>query len=533
MPVANRIKPFHGNISFHAHHSPMGAYMSFTCGKFYTRGGFGLEMGRPGNQEIFVGVKRGRREEDVPLRCLPFFEGAESHDSARFLVEGAAAGVAVGRRIESYPAGRIRRRYGWASDSWSTPDFTFSIFTPFGPISPTDPPLPAILAELTIDNRRGRSTVTGVFAVRFPDGGLRLLDGPGRGFAWRDRLGVSVELWQWGRSNRKSAEGRMINDQLLQFLRWDPAEALLDANPVHLLGNTAGFGFEVPAGLKRVLVLALGCYVEGVVTTGFRGRYAYTRCQSSLEQVLQEQLRRAASDRRRAAQLDATLERARLNRDQKFLIAHATRSYYGNTQLLEVGGEPFWIVNEGEYCMMNTLDLSVDQVFWELDQNPWVVQNLLDRFVRHYSFVDQIKIPRPGARSAARHQAQFGPESEAQPRVLGAPQPMELFELREGGISFCHDMGAHNQFSPPGSSSYELPDIVGCFSHMTSEQLCNWSLMAACYVHHTTDDDWLRRNHHIIAACLQSLLNRGGRAGFCQYDSARCRTGAEITSYDS
>ena len=49
------------------------------------------------------------------------------------------------------------------------------------------------------------------------------------------------------------------------------------------------------------------------------------------------------------------------------MIAHATRSYYGSTQLLDVGGEPFWIVNEGEYCMMNTLDLSVDQAFWELE----------------------------------------------------------------------------------------------------------------------------------------------------------------------
>jgi xylan 1,4-beta-xylosidase len=29
------------------------------------------------------------------------------------------------------------------------------------------------------------------------------------------------------------------------------------------------------------------------------------------------------------------------------------------------------------------------------------------------------------------------------------------------------------------------------------------------------------------------MLNRGGDAGFCQYDSSRCQTGAEITTYDS
>ena len=43
-----------------------------------------------------------------------------------------------------------------------------------------------------------------------------------------------------------------------------------------------------------------------------------------------------------------------------------------------MGGEPFWIVNEGEYCMMNTFDLAVDQVFFEMRMNPWVVRNILD-----------------------------------------------------------------------------------------------------------------------------------------------------------
>ena len=53
--------------------------------------------------------------------------------------------------------------------------------------------------------------------------------------------------------------------------------------------------------------------------------------------------------------------------------------------------------------MMNTLDLSVDHAFWELDQNPWVVRNLLDNFTRHYSYVDEVQsIP------AMRHAAPAG-----------------------------------------------------------------------------------------------------------------------------
>ena len=48
-------------------------------------------------------------------------------------------------------------------------------------------------------------------------------------------------------------------------------------------------------------------------------------------------------------------------------------------------------------------------------------------------------------------------------------------------------MGVHNNFSPPGTSSYELKNLTGCFSYMTAEQLCNWSLLAATYVLKTGD----------------------------------------------
>ena len=194
-----------------------------------------------------------------------------------------------------------------------------------------------------------------------------------------------------------------------------------------------------------------------------------------------------------------------MSAEQQFLIAHGTRSYYGSTQLLDVAGEPFWIVNEGEYCMMNTLDLSIDQAFWELKHNPWVIQNLLDNFIRHYSYVDEIKLDPRNAKSHA-----------------------------AGGISFCHDMGAHNNFSPRGTSSYELAHLKGCFSFMTQEQLCNWILLAACYVAKTGDTHWLRQNRHVIDACAASMRARANpQTGLMAHDSARCDEGWEITTYDS
>ncbi len=52
-----------------------------------------------------------------------------------------------------------------------------------------------------------------------------------------------------------------------------------------------------------------------------------------------------------------------------------------------------WVVNEGEYRMMNTLDLTVDQLFFEVARNPWTVANELDWFAKRYSFRDQIRLP--------------------------------------------------------------------------------------------------------------------------------------------
>jgi hypothetical protein len=94
-------------------------------------------------------------------------------------------------------------------------------------------------------------------------------------------------------------------------------------------------------------------------------------------------------------------------------------------------------------------------------------------------------------------------------------------------------MGAHNNFSPQGRSSYELANLTGCFSYMTQEQLCNWVLAASCYVAKTRDCAWLEGKRDVIHGCLRSMVNRGGEAGFAQFDSAKTAGGQEITTYDS
>lgn len=505
-------KPFGGNISFNAQHSPMGAFMSFTCGQFGARGGLAAQIGKPGNQDLFIGIKQGPRSGNAPLRCLPFFRHAVSGGAgaADFLVEQAGPSEqSAAPKVAACSRQEIHRHYGWSTDRWVTDDFTFTVYTPFGSIpdpdiSPVarmrDALLPAILAELEVDNTLGNTPKTAFFAMNFNEPGWLPLrsGGPSRqGFSFRDEYGVLGEIVsdEGGRQNQIDAP--------TLFCRWSPDQGLAEETP-HLLGSCPGLVMEVPAGRRRVLRLALGCHLAGPVTRGLQGRYLYTRYFSGLDDVLSAALDRG--DPRPACKaIDRRLLDSGLSDDQQFLIAHATRSYYGSTQLLEVGGQPFWVVNEGEYCMMNTLDLSVDHMFWELQQNPWVIRNLLDNFIRHYSYTDELKTARGSART----------------------QP--------GGISFTHDMGAHNNFSPRGHSSYELPELdAACFSYMTAEQLCNWTLMAATYVSKTTDVEWARQNSHVLTACLQSLLNRGGKSGVPEFDSTRCGlNGSEITTYDS
>ncbi|MBW7461978.1 glycoside hydrolase family 52 protein, partial [Paenibacillus sepulcri] len=136
------------------------------------------------------------------------------------------------------------------------------------------------------------------------------------------------------------------------------------------------------------------------------------------------------------------------------MLNHAIHSYYGSTQLLEAADEPIWIVNEGEYRMMNTLDLTADQLFYELKMNPWTVRNELELFVKRYSYEDKVRFP--------------GDEREY-----------------PGGIAFTHDVGVANVFSRPQYSAYELAGIDDCFSYMSHEELVNWLLCALVYIEQT------------------------------------------------
>lgn len=521
------VPPWSGNISFHAQHAPMGACFSFTLGRFGGRGGFSLRPGQQPNHDIYVGVKHGDRSSSSPLVCLPFYQPPDPSN--------------VNPNLTTFPH-QVTRHYGWASDRWVTPDFEFTIYTPFGAI--VEPGsfhpamlrvclLPAIVAQFTIDNMAGTETKTGVFAMNFNQDGAHVLPAQ-QGWRGKKRVGFGLGRQIGVQATLENDRGITPREEPFPILRGSADEGLRASTPVHGLGTCPGIGFEVPAGKQQTLIIALGTHLDGVVTTGIEGRFYYTRHFSDLTDVLDQALRGADAIRNGSHELDRSLTHSALSRDQQFLIAHATRSYYANTQLLDVAGEPLWVVHSGDGGMMNQLDDAVDQAFWELKHNPWVVRNRLDNFAKYYSYHDRLKRNTNG-------------------------QPPSNGDLAPGGITFCHDMGAHFNFAPAGHSSYELPDQTGRFSFSAQEQLCNWVLLAASYVARTGDSEWLRRHEQTIDACFASMWSRAGLspedvterahehklastegrdprarvASLMALDTERCGTGSETVSYAS
>ncbi len=475
--------------SYHVQHSPFGAFASFTIGLVDAPGGFGQSLRGPAKQNVYVGFRHGPASE---WQLLPFLTPPQSQEGA---FTGDTTVVAPPRGFTALRPAAYQRTLGLASDTWRADQarFGFSLLSPFGEVP--DPAkmkkaaarfhlAPLITGWIEYDNRAGTAPVELIFGVGHGDDTLRPLGDTNAalaGFASGGKFGYATK------------PGRGIGlRQGFDVL----APKFRDYRGLLVIAGETALIFSVPAGQRKRFPLVLGFYAAGPITTGLAASYAYTRVFRDLEDVLVHGLADYRRYEKLAAQRDRELAQCQLDADQQFLIAQSVHSYLGSTQLLWHQGKPLWVVNEGEYRMINTFDLTVDHVFFELAWQPWAVRDTLDLFVKRYSYTDQL------------------------------------------GLSFTHDMGVNDFFTPPGRSSYECDEIDGCFSHMTMEQLLNWVLTAVTYAEHTGNLAWLKANRKILLACADSLHRRDDpdpkkRDGILKHDSARCGRGSEITTYDS
>ena len=486
------------HTSYHTQHSPFGAFASFTVGLHNAPGGFGIALGGPAAQNIYAGH---RPKDGGKWSLLPFFKATQSQLAA---FTGEEAAKDSDREIyRQFSADQFQRRLGWASDTWIAGAFSFSIYSPFDRVP--DPETidatqarfftaPVLAATLAYDNTKGDADVELIFGMNDPSQPSRPLGDVAPalcGFASGRAHGYATAAGE----NVRAIQG-------LGVLKQDFG----DLDGLHRIGAESAIIVTVPKGTKRVLPLAFGFHRAGLVTTGIECSYFYAQHFSGLEDVLAHGLEHHAAYVTLAEKRDAELAASALSPEQQWLLAQSTHSYYGSTELLSREGRPLWVVNEGEYRMINTFDLTVDHLFFELEWHPWAVRNTLDLFTGSYAYRDEIK-------SAA-----------------GQTAP--------GGISFTHDMGVANQFSPAGRSSYECWNLQGCFSQMTMEQLVNWVCCAVTYGLKIRDSAWLASQGEVLLACKESLERRDDpdpakRDGLLKWDSSRCGTGSEITTYDS
>ncbi|WP_404424500.1 glycoside hydrolase family 52 protein [Nibricoccus sp. IMCC34717] len=483
--------------SYHTQHSPFGAFASFTIGLVDAPGGFGPGLKGPAKQNVYVGYRTGPK---ARWQLLPYFTPPKN-EAVNFTGEAATAQPPT--EFDSIRPGRFTRTLRWATDTWDVEGFRFTLHSPFGPVADPaklkgkaarDALAPSVLATLEFDNRKGTEDVELIFGIGEAEHPQRPVEDTAEslvGFA-------GGRTWGFATLPSKAVSARQGFDVF--------APKYFDYRRLHVLGGEAALVFRVPRGQKKSFPVALGFYQAGPITTGITASFLYTRHFRDLEDVLTHALENRAATVKLAATRDRELERTKLSADQKFLLAQGTHSYYGSTQLLWDGKRPLWAVNEGEYRMLNTFDLTVDHLFFELQWHPWAVREALDLFHSRYAYKDDI-------------------------RVSG--------KLIRGGLSFTHDMGVMNHFTPAGRSSYEVDNIEGCFSHMTMEQLLNWVLCATVYAEKTGDRAWLKRRAAILKACAESMHRRdhpepAKRDGILKHDSSRVGAhGAEITTYDS
>lgn len=493
------------NQYFNAHHSPIGSFSSFTLGFPGSGGGLDLELGRSPRKNVFIGVESLDRA--GMYDALPFFDSGED-ESKRYDIENPDPEQDKPKIIFPFAKDEVVRDFRLGTDTWQAGDLTFKIYSQAqsvpDPATASNDELkltlvPAVIAEVTVDNTKGSKSRRAFFGYEGNDpySSMRRLDDTCEGIS-----GVGQ-----GRITAITSSNPEVKSAL-HFSLENILTTPFEENWTFGLGPIGAMIMDVPAGTCRTYQFAICFHRSGYVTAGLDASYYYTRYFKNIEEVASYSLENVEKIVTRAEKANELVNNAvHLSDDQRFMMAHSIRSYFGCTQMLEVDGEPFWIVNEGEYRMMNTFDLTVDQLFFEMKMNPWTVKSELDMFVKRFSYEDQVRFPNDET-------------------------------VYPGGISFTHDMGVANTISRPSYSSYELYGLDGCFSHMTHEQLVNWVLCAAVYVEQTNDTDWLQENMEIFIKCFESMLNRDHpnpeeRNGIMALDSTRVMGGAEITTYDS
>jgi hypothetical protein len=473
----SRSRPFHkvkvGEVPFfNVDHSPVGSWSTLIYG-MEASGGVQV-CKQPGgintlipHQGLIVAVKNGQAERIMPFaskqKSLPPEAGIKDNE--------------------------VTRTLGACTDTWKIPlGVSWTHYTPVWAMKDWDKAsemekrrfvLPVTWMQYRIDNRLGKEDTQLLFSLEQPAQPAQGLSGF-NGYVVDHNSTIVV----------KTAEAELFTEE--------QAKTAFGVD-----GASAAFCVHVPPGTEKAVCFYVIQYRDGI-EAHLEGQPLKLMC-AALYSNINDIAKTAESSLpeviRRCGEVDKELTDCGQDDERKFLAADALHSYQYNTVLHATEKrEPVWVVIEGECSCINTFDLTVDQVFYELAMHPWTVRNELNHFVSPFSYTDVLTLPGRN-------------------------------DHIPGGLGFTHDMGSRLDFSTREKGAHYK-------TLMTQEELQNWILCAALYWKTTGDNAWLKKNLDVFKRAFESMQLRDDvdpakRDGITSYVSNMGTKSGEITTYDA
>ena len=366
----SRSRPFHtvkvGEVPFFdVDHSPVGAWSTFIYG-MENSGGVQVckQPGGDGtlvpNQGVIMAVKNGATE-----RVMPFTSNQKALPAGALVTDKETT-----------------RTLGACTDSWQIPlGVSWTHYTPvwamkdWATATPEEKRrfvLPVTWMQYRFDNRTGKEETQFLFSLQ---------QAAQRAQGWNGFDGYLVD--------GDSALAVKTGDA--ELLSADQARQAFGVD-----GATSAFCVHVAPGTEKTVTFYVAHYKHGVESELEKQPLTmmYDALYADLNDILKTAQASLPAVIERCAELDRKLAGSNEDDERKFLAADTLHSYQYNTILHATPKQvPVWGVIEGECSCINTFDLTVDHVFYELAMHPWTVRNELDNFRDFFSFTDELSLP--------------------------------------------------------------------------------------------------------------------------------------------
>ena len=489
-----------GTKMFNVHHSPLGAWASLTFGSPLS--GVSIDLEEPEVKKsgtMLFGIAS-----DKEVRSIGFTERVKHNNLSSDRENPPVQDVFNNYGI--YPEQMVRRSLTPSCDTFEAENLSLTVYTPptflddirEREISPVEC-VPGILMDFTIDNRNGNNDLVAFFCLSYyqPKKIYSFVNDKTLGFGFKEK---------WTFAVKNNSDAFLIQGgEALDFVK--------RGIPFLHQNGPAYICTKVPAGEMKTLSLCWSVFTESGSIGNIISKYYYTKYFSNVYDVANCVLSESDVLRKMCREYDDKIMAcvACDSNNRVEIFSQAVRGYYASSQLLiDEKSCLHWNVSEGAYLWRNTIDLCADHLAWELFANPWIVRNLMDDFINHYSYHDRVYFPGKDGDYA-------------------------------GGLSFTHDMGCYFTYSERGKSAYERENNNSdpFYCYMTTEELLNGIYCICGYTLKTNDVAWLNSHSGILGELMDSLENRDGmcdseRNGILK--GVSCRSGScgiESTTYDA